>query len=79
MLPKWKRSEKRGLGFFLKSPFLLSIFIYLSWPPEFPEPFLVIPTDRKGKIGTVLVFLLLQSQAAEQGLLKSVTRDERPC
>lgn len=66
------------LGFFLKSPFSSQHSVYLSWPPEFPVPFLVIPTDRKGKMGSVLAFLLLQSKAVEQELLKSVIREERP-
>lgn len=78
VLPKQERAEKGVLVFFFKVSFFFSAFVYLSWPPEFPEHFLVIPTDRKGKIGSVLAFLPLQRKAVEQELLKSVTRDKRP-
>lgn len=78
VLPKWKRAEK-SLGFFLTYAFSSQHFVYLSWPPEFPEPFRVVPTNGKEKVGSVLAFLRLQSKAVEQELLQSVTRDERPC
>lgn len=69
MLPEGERAERSlVVSFFLKTPpFSSWHLIQLSQSPELPESFLLIPTDRRGKPGSILAFSLPQSKAMERG------------
>lgn len=70
VLPEGVRAERSLVGFVSKKnppPFSSLYLTQVFQSLEFPELFLVISTDRKGKMFSVLGFSLPQSKDVEQG------------